>query len=108
MHNSQGETTLFLSKRIFGSTPITPAELTNSFINLLIFLIMKKIKFIFKNLVFAILLAVSMLLLLADGVTCMDILMSKLLFLADAIFMGYLWQWWHMDDYYKNLLDEEG
>lgn len=65
------------------------------------------LKKLLKTMVFVILFTVSILLLLADGVTCMDVLLSKLLFLADAIFMGYLWQWWHMDDYYKNLLDEE-
>lgn len=63
-------------------------------------------KVFFKKSVFFILLFFGIVMLLADGETCDAIIFSKVLFFADAIFIGYLWKWWHMDDYYKNLEED--
>ena len=63
-------------------------------------------KAIIKKTILGILLVFGLLMLMADGDTAKSILTSKLLFLGDAIFMGCLWQWWHMDDYYRNLEED--
>ena len=59
-----------------------------------------------KKTILGILLIISLILLAADGNTFEDIMTSKMLFLLDAILIGYLWQVWDMDKYYKNLEED--
>ena len=60
-----------------------------------------------KTIILAIMFAVGLLLLFSECESGELLLLTKLLFLADAILMGYLWQWWGMEKYYNKYLNEE-